>query len=140
MPLTPVIRAPDEEQSAVGPFFESNRPVCGSSGVVALGPPLSGRPMPPSHAAVTIRLPAGDGAHCAAVPTNVNGTACTLLSSATAAAGKSPTTAATVTNTNTRFIESLLPCFVRCRSPVGLWHHLQPTAPAGRPFVARGSS
>src|SRR5438093_10548805 len=109
MPLTPVIRAPDDEQSAVGPFFDSDRPVCGSPGVGAFMPPLSGRRMPPSHAAVTIRLPAGDGAHSAAVPTNVNGTACTLPSSATAAPGNSPTTAATVTNTNTRLIESLLP-------------------------------
>src|SRR6185503_5641295 len=114
MPFTQVMRAPDDEQSAVGPFFESRRPVCGSFGVVAFGPPLSGRPIPRSQAAVTMWLPAGAGAHSAAVPTNVNGTACTLLSSsATAEPGSSPTKAATVTSTNTRLIERLPLCVAR---------------------------
>src|SRR4030088_1976384 len=73
IPATPVIRAPAEEQSAVGPFFDSSSPVCGSLGVVALGPPLSGRPMPPSHLDVTMRLPAGAGAQAGAAPKHAKG-------------------------------------------------------------------
>src|SRR5438270_703876 len=72
-----VMVAPAEEQSVVGPFFERSRPMCGSLAVLGLGelrPPLSGSPIPPSHAAVTIWLPAGPP-HSAAVPMNTNGTA-----------------------------------------------------------------
>src|SRR5438132_13512409 len=85
------MRAPADEQSGVGPFFERIRPECGSSAVagVALGPPLSGRPIPPSQAAVTIRLPAGDGAQSAAVPPKVNGLAASFwLASGDAGAGE----------------------------------------------------
>src|SRR2546421_8134837 len=87
MPATPRIRAPDDEQSAVGPFFDNSSPECGSFAVPGdpLRPvPLSGRPMPASQAAVTIWLPAGLGAQSAAVPTNVKGTAAIRLSSAAA--------------------------------------------------------
>src|SRR6266480_7037300 len=61
--------APAEEQSAVAPFFDRSRPLLGS-----LGPPLSDRPIPRSHAAVTILLPAMPP-QLATVPTNSNGTA-----------------------------------------------------------------
>src|SRR5947208_3096201 len=67
--------APAEEQSAVAPFFDRSRPLLGS-----LGPPLSDRPIPRSHAAVTILLPAMS--QLAAVPTNSNGTAPSALASA----------------------------------------------------------
>src|SRR6266508_3414030 len=135
MPFTPVMRAPDEEQSVVGPFFESNRPVCGSLGVVAFGPPLSGSPIPRSHAAVTIRLPAGDGVHSAAVPTNVNGTACTpLSSSATAEPGNSPTSAATVTSTNTRLMDRLPLCVARNAMRV-VWPEHLPMLPTTEGLV-----
>src|SRR2546421_1638452 len=72
-----VMMAPAEEQSVLGPFFERSRPMCGSLAVLGLGelrPPLSGNPIPPSHAAVTIWLPGGPP-HSAAVPMNTNGTA-----------------------------------------------------------------
>src|SRR5262249_40700473 len=82
----PLISAPEAEQSAVGPFFDIRNPVWGSAlfGFVArsaalvfsaVSPSLSGRPMPRSQAAVTILLPAGNGAQSAAVPTKANGTA-----------------------------------------------------------------
>src|SRR6266516_347146 len=67
--------APAEEQSAVAPFFDRSRPLLGS-----LGPPLSDRPIPRSHAAVTILLPAMP--QLATVPTNSNGTAPSAPSSA----------------------------------------------------------
>src|SRR5882762_2854324 len=74
--------APADEQSGVGPFFDSNRPRWGSallglvarSTAVVFAPPLSGNPIPPSHAAVTIWLPGGPP-HSAAVPMNTKGTA-----------------------------------------------------------------
>src|SRR5437879_3923736 len=106
------MRAPADEQSGVGPFFERIRPECGSSAVagVALGPPLSGRPIPPSQAAVTIRLPAGDGAQSAAVPTKVNGFASSFwLSSADAVAGTNAMSMVVANNTKRRFIWNLPP-------------------------------
>src|SRR5437763_4753819 len=78
------MRAPAEEQIGLAPFFESSNPACGSpllgasAGSVALklGPPLSGRPIPPSQADVTIRLPAGyPGPQSPGLPTKANGTA-----------------------------------------------------------------
>src|SRR3954465_4055173 len=105
MPLTPVMRAPAAERSAVGPFFESSNPRCGSpllglvarSAAVVFAPPLSGNPAPPSHAAVTIREPAGEATpgvtspQSPAPPTKTNGSAlrrCSLSpSSATAFIG-----------------------------------------------------
>src|SRR5438067_1389171 len=76
MPLTPWISAPAAEQSTVAPFFERSSPRCGSRlfGLVAklaalvFAPPLSGNPMPPSQAEVTMRLPAGYGAPVSSVP------------------------------------------------------------------------
>src|SRR5689334_4564996 len=72
-----LMTTPADEQSVVGPVFERSRPRCGSLAVAGtpLSPPLSGSPMPPSHADVTMLLPAGPP-HSAAVPTNTNGTAC----------------------------------------------------------------
>src|SRR5204863_5880658 len=71
--------APAEEQSAVAPFFDRSRPVLGS-----LRASLSDRPIPRSHAAVTILLPAMP--QLATVPTNSNGTAPSALASAAHAA------------------------------------------------------
>src|ERR1700674_3211845 len=74
--------APAALQSGVGPFFESKIPLCGSfEGVFGLEP-SSGNPIPPSHADVTILLPAGElGPQSPTSPTNVSGTAESLLSS-----------------------------------------------------------
>src|SRR5438067_2244141 len=103
MPFTPWISAPADEQSAVGPFLESSSPRCGSR-LFGLGsrswvfsPPLSGKPMPPSHADVTMRLPAGYGAPVSSVPQspvlpmNTKGSAVSLpLPSSSSSASASP--------------------------------------------------
>src|SRR5205807_8658208 len=87
IPRTPLIRAPADEQIGVAPFFDSSKPLCRSSllgassrntSVGTFEPPLSGRPMPPNHAAVTIRLPAGYPVpQSPGLPTKANGTAWT---------------------------------------------------------------
>src|SRR2546426_840662 len=110
----PLISAPEAEQSLVGPFFDRRRPKCGSLlfGFVArsaalvfsaVSPSLSGRPMPRSQAAVTMLLPAGNGAQSAAVPTNANGTA-RSPSSSSANAGATGTTATITTAIKIRIL------------------------------------
>lgn len=65
IPDTPEMVAPAEEQSAVNPSFCRKR--------AWSDPPASGNPWCVCQAAVTILVPAGAGAHWAAVPTNSNG-------------------------------------------------------------------
>src|SRR2546428_13955418 len=89
MPLTPMMFAPADEQSVVRPFFERSSPERRSSRcaavVLLLAPSLSGRPMPLSQAAVTMRLPGGGGGQPGAWPTDVGGTGRSFLSSSAAA-------------------------------------------------------
>src|SRR6476646_7658892 len=76
MPRTPLILAPADEQSVVGPFLLSSRPRWGSLAVAdaPFGPPLSGSPRPPSQPEVTMLEPAA-GPQSPGLPTNIQGSA-----------------------------------------------------------------
>src|SRR2546422_2969275 len=97
MPRTPLISAPAAEQSVVSPFLLRRRPSRRSPAFAAVfGSPLSGSPIPGSHADVTILLP-GNGPQSPGAPTNTNGTARSPSSSSRSANAGAAGTTATIT-------------------------------------------
>src|SRR5438876_1363274 len=99
----PLISAPEAEQSVVSPFLLRRRPNRRSPAFAAVfGSPLSGSPIPGSHADVTILLP-GNGPQSPGAPTNTNGTA-RSPSSSSANAGAAGTTATITTAIKIRIL------------------------------------
>src|SRR5207245_2244924 len=93
----PLISAPEAEQSVVSPFLLRRRPNRRSPAFAAVfGSPLSGSPIPGSHADVTILLP-GNGPQSPGAPTNTNGTARSPSSSSRSANAGATGTTATIT-------------------------------------------
>src|SRR5207249_7081718 len=101
----PLISAPEAEQSVVSPFLLRRRPNRRSPAFAAVfGSPLSGSPIPGSHADVTILLP-GNGPQSPGAPTNTNGTARSPSSSSRSAnAGAAGTTATNTTAIKRRIL------------------------------------
>src|SRR5438034_7026807 len=98
----PLISAPEAEQSVVSPFLLRRRPNRRSPAFAAVfGSPLSGSPIPGSHADVTMLLP-GNGPQSPGAPTNTNGTA--RSSSSSANAGAAGTTATITTAIKRRIL------------------------------------
>src|SRR5262245_37366914 len=110
---------PDDAHTAVGPFLDMMKPKRGSflfgtselvGGFVgSLVPPLSGRPRPPSQAALTMRAPARYGSpQPCSVPTKANGLR--LIDEASAAKpsrnGTTITSVSTTTDTMRGFMIS----------------------------------
>src|SRR5207247_2218510 len=104
----PLISAPEAEQSVVSPFLLRRRPNRRSPAFAAVfGSPLSGSPIPGSHADVTILLP-GNGPQSPGAPTNTNGTARSPSSSSRSANAGAAGTTATITTAIKRRILNII--------------------------------
>src|SRR6266566_2984799 len=112
----PLISAPEAEQYVVSPFWLRRRPNRRSPAFAAVfGSPLSGSPIPGSHADVTILLP-GNGPQSPGAPTNTNGTARSSSSSRSANAGATGTTATITTAIKIRILNIIALPFESRRS------------------------